>query len=141
MLGFEIDLQPHDPVFKPGLQFEEVFGYEQVLVAASDRPLAFKPYIEPQHLAKETLITYPVPIERLDIYKQFLLPADITPKQHKTIETTDITRQAGGQGTLRGCPSSVAGARVCGGFTDYPYKDGPQRQRQANLSGHPKQRK
>ena len=128
-------------MFKPRLQFEEVFGYEQVLVAASDRPLAFKPYIEPQHLAKETLITYPVPIERLDIYKQFLLSADITPKQHKTIETTDITRQAGGQGTLRGCPTSVAGARVCGEFTDYPYKDGPQRQRQANLFGHPKQRK
>ncbi len=44
-------------------------------------------------------MTYPVPIERQDIYKQFLLPAVITPKKHKTIETTDITRQAGGQRT------------------------------------------
>ena len=51
------------------------------------------PYIEPQHLAKETLMTYPVPIERQDIYKQFLLPAVITPKKHKTIETTDIMMQ------------------------------------------------
>jgi LysR family transcriptional regulator for metE and metH len=40
-----------------------------ILVAISDRPLAFKPHITPQHLAKETLITYPVLIERLDIYK------------------------------------------------------------------------
>ena len=46
------------------------------------------------------LITYPVPLERLDIYNQFLLPAGITPRRHKTIETTDIMLQmvASGRG-------------------------------------------
>jgi LysR family transcriptional regulator for metE and metH len=48
----------------------------------------------------EVLITYPVDIERLDVYNQFLLPAGITPRQHKTIETTDIMLQmvASGRG-------------------------------------------
>ena len=46
------------------------------------------------------LITYPVTIERLDIYNQFLMPAGVTPKRHKTIETTDIMLQmvASGRG-------------------------------------------
>ena len=46
------------------------------------------------------LITYPVAIERLDVYNQFLLPAGITPRRHKTIETTDIMLQmvASGRG-------------------------------------------
>src|SRR5690606_5059831 len=54
----------------------------------------------PQHLTKEVLITYPVDLERLDIYNQFLLPAGVTPKRHKTIETTDIMLQmvASGRG-------------------------------------------
>lgn len=101
LLGFEIDLLvTPDPVFKPGLQFEPVFDYEQVLVAARDHPLASKAHITPENLARETLITYPVPIERLDIYNQFLLPAGITPQKHKTIETTDIMMQmvASGRG-------------------------------------------
>src|SRR6185436_1974820 len=44
-------------------------------------------------LEGETLITYPVEIERLDVYSQFLLPAGAVPKRHKVIETTDIMLQ------------------------------------------------
>jgi LysR family transcriptional regulator for metE and metH len=46
------------------------------------------------------LISYPVDIERLDIYNQFLLPAGVTPRRHKAIETTDIMLQmvASGRG-------------------------------------------
>jgi len=46
------------------------------------------------------LITYPVATDRLDIYTQFLLPAGVLPKRHKTIETTDIMVQmvASGRG-------------------------------------------
>ena len=46
------------------------------------------------------LISYPVERERLDIYNQFLSPANCSPKQHKEIETTAIMLQmvAAGQG-------------------------------------------
>ena len=101
LFGYEIDLLvTPDPLFKPGLRFEPVFDYEQVLVVANGHPLAGSSHAKPQQLSREVLITYPVDIERLDIYNQFLLPAGITPKRHKTIETTDIMLQmvASGRG-------------------------------------------
>ncbi|HRF79549.1 MAG TPA: LysR substrate-binding domain-containing protein, partial [Flavobacteriales bacterium] len=48
---------------------------------------------EPKHLAGETLITYPVSIDRLDVFSRFLTPAGVLPKRHKLIETTDIMLQ------------------------------------------------
>ncbi|QHS10966.1 LysR family transcriptional regulator [Sinimarinibacterium sp. NLF-5-8] len=94
LFGFEIDvLVTPDPLFKPGLTFIPVFDYEQVLVVARQHPLARARWVKPQHIAEEVLITYPVEIDRLDIYNQFLLPAGITPRRHKTIETTDIMLQ------------------------------------------------
>ena len=101
LLAYEIDLLvTPDPLFKPGLLFEPVFDYEQVLVVSKTHALASASYIKPEHLQSEVLITYPVPIERLDIYSQFLMPAGISPKLHKSIETTDIMLQmvASGRG-------------------------------------------
>lgn len=94
LFGYEIDLLvTPDPLYKPGLHFEPVFDYEQVLVVGAHHPLAQHPYVEPDHITKEILISYPVDVERLDIYNQFLLPAGVAPKRHKTIETTDIMLQ------------------------------------------------
>ena len=101
LINYEIDmLVTPDPLPRPALHFEPVFAYEQVLVVHGEHRLAGLETITPEQLAQETLITYPVPIDRLDIYNQFLLPARITPKQHKTIETTDIMLQmvASGRG-------------------------------------------
>ncbi|MBW9334767.1 MULTISPECIES: LysR family transcriptional regulator [Herbaspirillum] len=101
LFGYEIDLLvTPDPLDKPGLVFEPVFDYEQVLVVAADHPLAGVDYVKPKQLNNEVLVTYPVPVDRLDIYTQFLAPAGIVPRRHKTIETTDIMLQmvASGRG-------------------------------------------
>ncbi|WP_132258502.1 LysR family transcriptional regulator [Paucimonas lemoignei] len=101
LFGYEIDLLvTPDPLHKPGLKFEPVFDYEQVLVVASNHKLAKFEYVKPKQLLHEVLITYPVAIDRLDIYNQFLQPAGVAPKRHKTIETTDIMMQmvASGRG-------------------------------------------
>ncbi len=91
LFGYDIDmLVTPDPLFKPGLRFEPVFDYEQVLVVGPDHRLRGAEYVEAQQLADETLITYPVPTDRLDIYTRFLMPAGVAPKRHKEIETTDI---------------------------------------------------
>jgi LysR family transcriptional regulator, regulator for metE and metH len=90
----EIDvLVTPDPLRRRGLHFEPVFDYEQVLVVGTGHPLSRREYVVPDDLAGETLITYPVEIERLDVYSQFLLPAGTVPKRHKVIETTDIMLQ------------------------------------------------
>jgi LysR family transcriptional regulator for metE and metH len=83
-----------------GLIFEPVFDYEQVLVVPGNHRLAGADHVQPQDLQGETLITYPVPTERLDIFTQFLLPAGMAPRAHKSIETTDIMLQmvASGRG-------------------------------------------
>lgn len=101
LFAHEIDvLVTPDPLYKPGLSFAPVFDYEQVLVVGCDHPLANAAFVRPEQLSDEALITYPVEIERLDIYAQFLLPAHCSPKRHKTIETTDIMLQmvAAGRG-------------------------------------------
>ncbi|WP_175952367.1 LysR family transcriptional regulator [Burkholderia sp. BCC0405] len=101
LFGYEIDLLvTPDPLDKPGLIFEPVFDYEQVLVVAGNHELAREEYVKPKQLANEVLVTYPVPVDRLDIYSMFLTPAGITPRRHKAIETTDIMLQmvASGRG-------------------------------------------
>jgi len=101
LFAYEIDLLvTPDPLYKPGLEFEPVFDYEQVLVVNKGHHLAKEKYVVPEQLSDEILITYPVEIDRLDIYNQFLQPAGITPKKHKAIETTDIMLQmvASGRG-------------------------------------------
>ncbi len=101
LFGYEIDmLVTPDPLRKPGLHFEPVFDYEQVLVVGGQHRLKNAEWVQPKQLADEILITYPVAIDRLDIYTQFLTPAGISPKRHKTIETTDIMLQmvASGRG-------------------------------------------
>ncbi|RKT21779.1 LysR family transcriptional regulator [Paraburkholderia sp. RAU2J] len=101
LFGYEIDLLvTPDPLYKPGLHFEPVFDYEQVLVVNREHPLASVDYVKPAQLTREVLITYPVETDRLDIYNQFLMPAGVTPRRHKVIETTDIMLQmvASGRG-------------------------------------------
>lgn len=101
LFGYEIDLLvTPDPLYKPGLHYEPVFDYEQVLVVNSAHRLAKAKFIEPEDVAQEVLITYPVSFERLDVYNQFLAPAGIRPKRHRPIETTDIMLQmvASGRG-------------------------------------------
>lgn len=101
LFTYDIDLLvTPDPLYKEGLEFESVFDYEQVLVVNKAHHLAREKFVTPQQLSDEILITYPVEIDRLDIYNQFFQPAGISPKKHKTIETTDIMLQmvASGRG-------------------------------------------
>ena len=101
LFGYDIDvLVTPDPLKKPGLRFEPVFDYEQVLVVADGHALSSEPYVTPEQLSAEVLITYPVETDRLDIYTQFLTPANVVPRRHKVIETTDIMLQmvASGRG-------------------------------------------
>jgi LysR family transcriptional regulator, regulator for metE and metH len=94
LFGYDIDvLVTPDPLMRPGLRFDPVFDYEQVLVVSERHPFANVRYVKPEQLVDQTLITYPVETDRLDIYNQFLRPANVVPRRHKTIETTDIMLQ------------------------------------------------
>ncbi len=94
LLDYEIDLLvTPDPFNKSGLCFSPVFDYEQVLVVPRAHVLSKRAYAKAEDLRDQVLLTYPVPTDRLDIYTQFLNPAGVVPKLHKTSETTEIMLQ------------------------------------------------
>ncbi|QDT55781.1 HTH-type transcriptional regulator CynR [Caulifigura coniformis] len=94
LTGHDIDvLVTPDPLKRQGLFFEPVFDYEQVLVVGPGHPLRKAKYAEAEQLADQTLITYPVSVDRLDVFNYFLAPAGVVPARHKLIETTDIILQ------------------------------------------------
>lgn len=94
LLNHHIDvLITPDLVRKDGIEYETLAEYQLVLLTASDHPLADLPKITPELLSKETLLTFPVPLERLDILTHFLTPAHLEPEKLKQIESLDIMLQ------------------------------------------------
>jgi LysR family transcriptional regulator, regulator for metE and metH len=82
-----------DPVDSERIHFERLFDYEVVLVMNDVHPLTAEETVQPEMLAGETLLTFPVPAERLDIFNRFLAPAGIAPRERKEIESVDIMLQ------------------------------------------------
>lgn len=68
-----------DPVPNQSVEYQHLFDFEVRLVVASDHPLANEAYVTPEQLAHHPILSYPVPIERMDIYRHFLEPAGIRP--------------------------------------------------------------
>ncbi|MEO1857187.1 MAG: LysR family transcriptional regulator [Rubritalea sp.] len=94
LLAHEIDIiVTPDPVLKRQLKFVPVFDYEQVLVVSGQHPYKDYDHVEPEDLGEETLFTYPVCSDRLDIFSDFLTPVGRTVKRQKLIETTEIMIQ------------------------------------------------
>lgn len=97
--GYEIDLLiTPDPLLGAGLNFVPVFDYELMLAVPGDHTLAGQDFVMPEQLTDEMLITYPVSIERLDIFTGFLIPANCRPKRHKVLENTEMMLQMVGAG-------------------------------------------
>ena len=94
LFNYDIDLLiTPDPIQKDSIVFEAVFPYELVLVVSQSSMLSALTQVTPAELTDQTLLTYPVETARLDIFQQFLLPARCMPRQHKTLEATDIILQ------------------------------------------------
>lgn len=87
----EIDLVvSSDPLELKDVIFTPLFEYEARLVIAADHTLAKKQYIRPADLASETLITYPVQRQRLDVFTRFLQPAGVEPLAVRQAELTAV---------------------------------------------------
>jgi len=97
--SYDLDLLvTPDPEDTPRIKFIPVFDYELVLVVPADHVIAKQDYVKPKDLKTQTLFTYPVPRERLDIYQYFLNPAYIQPAIQKPMESTEIMLQMVGAG-------------------------------------------
>ncbi|ANC43507.1 LysR family transcriptional regulator [Pandoraea pnomenusa] len=69
------------------VDFHPLFRFQMMALMANDHPLAAKPCLVAEDFRDETLITYPVPDDMLDIVRQVLRPAGIEP----TRRTTELT--------------------------------------------------
>ena len=89
-----------DPVEDTAVHFLPLFRYELVLAVSGRSLLAGRKWIEPEDIADQTLITYPVERERLDVFTVFLDPAGAEPASVRTAELTPMTAQlvAAGRG-------------------------------------------
>ncbi|TNH06219.1 LysR family transcriptional regulator [Testudinibacter sp. TR-2022] len=70
-----------------GIVHQPLFAYEMVGICSKDHPLANKELWRAEDFADETLITYPVPDDMLDLLRKVLYPAGINPAR-RTSELT-----------------------------------------------------
>ena len=97
----ELDLVvTSNPGPDPSLRFVPLFDYEARLVVGLQHPLASKAFVEPADLADQTLVTYPVDEERLDVFAHFLSPAGVRPAglRHSELTLMMVQLAASGRG-------------------------------------------
>ena len=95
-----------DPQELEGITYIPLFSYQSMLALSRHHQLASKDYIEAEDLAQETLISYPVEKERLDIFNKFFIPAGVVPAKIRHADMTLMMLQlvASGRG-VAGLPN------------------------------------
>lgn len=85
----EVDLViTSDPQVLTGVSYLPLFSYEMQIALANDHHLLARDYLKPTDFAEETVITYPVARERLDLFNRFLQPAGVSPAALRHTELT-----------------------------------------------------
>ena len=69
------------------VNYHPLFRFEIVALLAKDHPLATRDYLVAEDFASDTLITYPVPDDMLDVVRQVLKPAGVQAARR----TTELT--------------------------------------------------
>lgn len=69
------------------VDYHPLFRFEIVALVAKDHPLAERDHLDAEDFADDTLITYPVPDDMLDVMREVLKPAGINPPRR----TTELT--------------------------------------------------
>lgn len=70
--------------------YHPLFRYEVLALIARKHPLARKTFLTAQDFVKETLITYPIPDDRIDIIREVLGPAGVNPTRRTAMLTVAI---------------------------------------------------
>ena len=79
-----------EPEQRRGVVFHPLFRFEMVGLVSRQHPLAAKAFLEPEDFAGETLISYPVPDDMLDLVRKVLKPRGVEPKRRTTELTVAI---------------------------------------------------
>jgi LysR family transcriptional regulator for metE and metH len=89
---------------REGVHFHPLFSYEVLALVSHRHPLARKSHVTASDFRKETLITYPIPDERLDLVREVLRPAKVDPARRKTELTVAILQLVASGRGVAGLP-------------------------------------
>lgn len=100
----------HDrPSPRPGLAMEPLFRYETLAILSPRHRLAGRGHLNAEDFADETLISYPVDDELLDVVRHFLKPAGVRPRRRNVELTVAILQLVASGRGIAALPSwSVA---------------------------------
>jgi LysR family transcriptional regulator for metE and metH len=87
-----------------GIVFHPLFSFDIVGLVSSAHPFASKEYLTPRDFAGETLVSYPVPDDMLDVVRQFLRPKGIQPKRRTAELTVAILQLVASQRGIAALP-------------------------------------
>jgi LysR family transcriptional regulator, regulator for metE and metH len=91
LLREEVDLViSSNPEPLPGLVANPLFDYQPTFLASAQNPLAAKAMIEAEDFRDQTLITYPVGRDKLDVFTDLLTPARVEPRAQRPVELTAV---------------------------------------------------
>lgn len=75
---------------RPEVAFHPLFSYQVLGLVSRHHPLARKPCLTARDFKNETLVTYPIPDDRLDLVREVLKPAKVNPVRRTTELTVAI---------------------------------------------------
>jgi LysR family transcriptional regulator, regulator for metE and metH len=87
------------------LVYHPLFRFEILAVLPTDHPLRKKRYVTAPDFAEDTLITYPVPDDRIDLIRHVLNPARVSPKRRTTELTIAIVQLVASRRGVAALPS------------------------------------
>jgi LysR family transcriptional regulator, regulator for metE and metH len=89
---------------RKGLHVTHLFDDELVAVLATSHPLARKKYLTPRDFAAVRLLVYDAPLAGLDVWRRFLKPARVRPREVAQVPITEaiveLARAGQGVGVL-----------------------------------------
>ncbi|OYY74711.1 MAG: LysR family transcriptional regulator [Gammaproteobacteria bacterium 28-57-27] len=100
----------------PGVSYLPLFRYEIVALLAPGHVLADKPWLGAQDFSGQTLITYPVPDQALDVVQRVLKPAGISPERRTAELTVAILQLVASRRGLAALPRWAAQAQIERGY-------------------------
>jgi LysR family transcriptional regulator for metE and metH len=87
----EVDLViSSDPDVPRGVTYIPLFDYSPMFVCSSKNYLATRDFVDADDFIDQTLFTYPMDRARLDVFKELLTPAGVSPAAVRQVELTDV---------------------------------------------------
>jgi LysR family transcriptional regulator, regulator for metE and metH len=99
-----------------GVRYVPLFQFDMVGVIPVDSELIKREFLQPEDFIDQTLISYPVPDDMLDVVKHFLAPAGVQPKRRSSELTVALLQLVASKRGLAALPAWAVKDYVAKGY-------------------------